>query len=109
MKATVLIALFAAVVAAAPQPPVINYCGGKTGLKCPANKLCVGEAETQGEKGVCISLPAHTCGDMMGTRCAVKSDYCYTDPRIHCPPGVMDCGGGVCVPLILGNSIMRLN
>ncbi|KAF3913757.1 hypothetical protein AA313_de0208669 [Arthrobotrys entomopaga] len=110
MKATVIIAFCAALVAAAPpQPPLIKYCGGKTGFKCDANQLCVGEAETDGKIGVCVKLPVQSCGDWMGSRCSDVTDYCYSDPRIHCPEGVMDCGGGVCVPKVLATSITRLD
>ncbi|KAF3923869.1 hypothetical protein ABW21_db0207616 [Orbilia brochopaga] len=97
MKAGVLVALLAAVVAAAPQIATgPKRCGGNTGKTCSKNEVCAGFENTKDGNGVCVAgLP---CGDFLGHQCPKSGDFCVNDPRIHCPEGVMDCGGGVCVP-----------
>ncbi|EPS40390.1 hypothetical protein H072_5809 [Dactylellina haptotyla CBS 200.50] len=100
MKSAVVLTLFAALAAAAPQTLTgPGRCGGDSGLKCHKNALCVGEKEIKGGVGICITGPIQPCGNFFGDRCpSTGSWYCISDPRINCPPGVMDCGGGVCMP-----------
>ncbi|MFP2927445.1 hypothetical protein ACLESO_20050 [Pyxidicoccus sp. 3LG] len=105
MKTTfflVAFAAFAAFAAAAPQGKPVDTtpkrCGGSSGKKCLKNEICVGEKEIKGGVGVCLADPK-PCGNFNGDVCPKKTDsYCINDPRIHCPPGVVDCGGGVCLP-----------
>ncbi|KAF3937201.1 hypothetical protein ABW19_dt0204419 [Dactylella cylindrospora] len=97
MKTTIIVALFAALAAAAPQATYgPRRCGGNSGLRCGRKEICVGEKEIKGGVGVCV-VPK-PCGNFFGDICPNRTDYCINDPRINCPPGVMDCGGGVCIP-----------
>jgi hypothetical protein len=100
MKATFFLIAFAAFAATAPQGKPADTtprrCGGSSGKKCLKKEVCVGEKEIKGGVGVCLADPK-PCGNFSGDVCS-GADYCINDPRIHCPPGVMDCGGGVCMP-----------
>ncbi|KAK6331265.1 hypothetical protein TWF696_003325 [Orbilia brochopaga] len=96
MKATVLVALFAAVVAAAPGSAP-KRCGGKTGLTCATKEVCAGFEFTKDGSGVCVD-GSRPCGDFFGHVCPGNGDWCANDPRVVCPPNVLDCGSGVCIP-----------
>ncbi|KAJ6261642.1 hypothetical protein Dda_2440 [Drechslerella dactyloides] len=97
MKATILVALFAALAAAAPQGATgPQRCGGKTGKTCHGKQVCAGEKEIKDGNGVCVT--GKPCGNFFGDVCPQRGDRCVNDPRIECPEGVMDCGGGVCIP-----------
>ncbi|KAK6535880.1 hypothetical protein TWF281_000130 [Arthrobotrys megalospora] len=108
MKATFIIALFVAAAAAAPatelagtpKPPAgFKPCGGKTGKTCTSGEICVGEKEIKGGAGICVSDRfENQCANALGSRCPFATDYCIADPRnADCPPGVMDCGNGLCI------------
>ncbi|AGC45346.1 hypothetical protein MYSTI_04045 [Myxococcus stipitatus DSM 14675] len=105
MKATLFLIAFTAFTAAAPQPKLQpkpaaatpKRCGGASNKQCPQSAICVGEKEIKGGVGVCLANPK-PCGNFFGDVCPNKTDVCISDPRIQCPPGAMDCGGGVCLP-----------
>ncbi|KAF3925740.1 hypothetical protein ABW20_dc0100123 [Dactylellina cionopaga] len=98
MKAAIILSVLAAVATAAPSMvPGPKRCGGKSGLKCAKAEFCVGEKEIKGGVGFCLSTPTKPCGNFFGDLCPNRTDYCINDPRINCPPGVFDCGGGVCI------------
>ncbi|KAF3920366.1 hypothetical protein ABW20_dc0102140 [Dactylellina cionopaga] len=113
MKPTLILVLFTALTAAAPQGIIetlwkrthygsqpqgqSNRCGGNSSKKCGRKEVCVGEKEFKDGMGVCIKNPK-SCGNFQGDTCPTGGKYsCLNDPRIKCPPNVQDCGGGVCV------------
>ncbi|KAF3933790.1 hypothetical protein ABW20_dc0102636 [Dactylellina cionopaga] len=73
-------------------------CGGSSSKKCGKNEVCVGEKQFKDGLGVCVKEPK-PCGNFFGDTCPLLGNWsCLNDPRIDCPEGVMDCGGGICVP-----------
>lgn len=99
MRATYLLVVFVAFSAAAQDKQAgasTKRCGGSSGKSCKAAEVCVGVKEFKDGLGVCV--PPKSCSNFGGDVCSNKTDHCLPDPRIACPPGVQDCGGGLCVP-----------
>ncbi|KAF3169824.1 hypothetical protein TWF225_004683 [Orbilia oligospora] len=102
MKATLILAIFAAAAAAAPQGAIAKRqtqkrCGADSGLTCATGETCVGEFGFKDDpKGVCIK-GAIKCGSTPAdpnTTCPKDKSYkCI--PRantLQCPMDVAYCG-----------------
>ncbi|KAK6360591.1 hypothetical protein TWF730_006729 [Orbilia blumenaviensis] len=103
MKATLILSIFAAVAAAAPQgatspvKPALKRCGAGSKLTCATGETCVGEyGFKDDQKGVCVKN-AITCGSTLAhpdTTCPKNKSYkCI--PRsntFECPMDVAYCG-----------------
>ncbi|MBU8901048.1 hypothetical protein KRR26_36235 [Corallococcus sp. M34] len=102
MKATLLLVVFVAFSASAQNKTAKvtpKRCGGSSGKTCAKEEVCVGEKKFKDGLGVCVSDAfSNQCANALGSRCPNSTDYCVEDPRnADCPPGVMDCGNGLCV------------
>ncbi|KAF3932601.1 hypothetical protein ABW20_dc0109430 [Dactylellina cionopaga] len=74
-------------------------CSARNKWECDEGGLCVADerGQTKDDLGLCIKNP-QKCGNFLGNKCPEGDWFCVTDPRIKCPAGAFDCGGGVCVP-----------
>ncbi|KAK6505090.1 hypothetical protein TWF481_007012 [Arthrobotrys musiformis] len=101
MKATLILAIFAAAAAAAPQGDFIKRqaaqkrCGAGSNLTCATGETCVGEFGFKDDpKGVCIKA-AKTCGATMAdpnTTCPKDNKCIPRANRFQCPQDVAYCG-----------------
>ncbi|KAK6531045.1 hypothetical protein TWF281_007872 [Arthrobotrys megalospora] len=122
MKASLVLVVYAAFVAAAPPgvfdailkraSPVgtvsassgeCKRCGGSARKKCSRNEVCLGEKEIPGGIGVCVKNPK-PCANAWGDSCPT-GDFCVVDPNEDCPPDVLDCGGNLCIPKAVGERV----
>ncbi|KAK6345249.1 hypothetical protein TWF718_007175 [Orbilia javanica] len=112
MKATLILAIFAAAAAAAPSTLAARQtqkrCGAGSNLKCATGETCVGEFGFKDDpKGVCIKS-AIKCGSTMAhpdTTCPKNKSYkCIPKANtFECPMDVAYCG--FCVEKVVTDAI----